>query len=89
MARGRRLSAGEDFRAVQLTPPGSASSIIFGARTSSATPGSVDGLQIVVDDFEAARAELASHGVELNEAFHHAGGVFHHAGTRTEQTAGA
>jgi catechol 2,3-dioxygenase-like lactoylglutathione lyase family enzyme len=69
------------FRVVQLTPPGSACSIIFGSGITSAVPGSADGLQLVVPDIEGARAELAARGVEVSEVFHDAGGVFHHAGT--------
>ncbi len=73
--------AGEDdFRVVQLTPPGSACSIIFGSGVTSAAPGSADGLHLVVDDIEAARAGLAGLGVEVSDVFHDAGGVFHHAG---------
>jgi catechol 2,3-dioxygenase-like lactoylglutathione lyase family enzyme len=79
---------GADFRVVQLTPPGSVCSVIFGTGVTSAAPGSADGLQLVVDDIEAARAELASRGVEVSEVFHDAGGVFHHAGT-TARVAGA
>jgi catechol 2,3-dioxygenase-like lactoylglutathione lyase family enzyme len=82
---GWRLDAdvtGKDgFRVVQLTPPGSPSSIIFGSRVTTAAPGSAQGLHLVVDDIEAARAELAGHGVEISEVFHDAGGVFHHGGT--------
>ena len=82
---GWRLDANfageDDFRVVQLTPPGSACSIIFGSGVTSATPGSADGLQLVVTDIDAARAELVEHGVEVSEVFHDAGGVFHHAGT--------
>ena len=73
--------AGADgFRVVQLTPPGSACSVIFGSEVTSATPGSADGLQLVVSDIDAARAELAGHGVDVSDVFHDAGGVFHHAG---------
>jgi catechol 2,3-dioxygenase-like lactoylglutathione lyase family enzyme len=73
---------GEDgFRVVQLTPPGSACSVIFGSGLTSAVPGSADGLQLVVTDIDAARSELAGHGVDVSEVFHDAGGVFHHAGT--------
>jgi hypothetical protein len=43
-------------------------------------PGSIEGLQLTVVDIEAARAELAGRGVEVSEALHDAGGVFHHAG---------
>jgi catechol 2,3-dioxygenase-like lactoylglutathione lyase family enzyme len=81
---GWRLDAdfakSEDFRVVQLTPPGSPASIIFGTGLTSAAPGSADGLQLVVDDIDAARAELASRGAEVSEVFHDAGGVFHHGG---------
>ena len=51
---------GEDFRVVQLTPPGSQASIIIGNGITDAQPGSVDGLQLVVDDIRAAHAELAA-----------------------------
>src|SRR6476469_5028867 len=82
---GWRLDAdfatGPDFRVVQLTPPGSECSIIFGTGITSAAPGSTQGLQLTVFDIEEARAELAGHGVDVSEPFHDAGGVFHHAGT--------
>ena len=70
----------DDFRLLQLTPEGSACSIIFGSGVTSAAPGSADGLQLVVTDIEAARAELVDRGVEVSEVFHDTGGVFHHAG---------
>ena len=63
---GWRLDAGfatgPDFRVVQLTPPGSPCSVIFGTGITSATPGSAEGLQLVVADIGAAREELISHG---------------------------
>jgi catechol 2,3-dioxygenase-like lactoylglutathione lyase family enzyme len=62
------FSAGEDFRVVQLTPPGSASSIAL-MRNPDA-PGTLQGLHLVVDDIEAARAELVGRGVEASEPFH-------------------
>jgi catechol 2,3-dioxygenase-like lactoylglutathione lyase family enzyme len=71
----------ESFRVVQLTPPGSHCSIIFGTGVTSAPPGYAQGLYLIVTDIEAARAELAGHGVNVSEVFHDAGGVFHHAGT--------
>ena len=71
----------KDFRVVQLTPPGSESSIIFGTGVTLAAPGSVQGLYLIVYDIEAARAELVDRGVEVSEVFHDIGGVFHHAGT--------
>lgn len=76
-----------DFRVVQLTPPGSQASIIFGVGITSAAPGSVQGLQLVVTDIEAAYAELVSHGVNVSEPFHDEGGIFHHVGT-TARVAG-
>jgi predicted enzyme related to lactoylglutathione lyase len=57
----------EKLRFVQLTPPGSACSIAFGTGITDAVPGSVRGLQMVVEDAEAARAELAARGVEVSE----------------------
>jgi catechol 2,3-dioxygenase-like lactoylglutathione lyase family enzyme len=71
----------KDFRVVQLTPPGSTCSIIFGTGITSAAPGSAQGMQLVVNDIEAARTELSGHGVKVSEVFHDSGGVFHHAGT--------
>jgi catechol 2,3-dioxygenase-like lactoylglutathione lyase family enzyme len=71
------LSKGEDFRVIQLTPPGSACSVIFGAGITPATPGSAQGMQLTVTDIDAARADLVSHGAEVSEVFHNAGGVWH------------
>jgi catechol 2,3-dioxygenase-like lactoylglutathione lyase family enzyme len=75
------LARGPDFRVVQLTPPGSPCSVIFGTGLTAAPPGSAEGLQLVVDDLEAARAELAKGGADPSEVFHDEGGVFHHART--------
>ena len=72
----------EDFRVVQLTPPGSLASIIFGSGITSAAPGSVEGMILSVYDLDATRAELIGRGVEVSEVWHDEGGVFHHAGTR-------
>jgi len=55
----------EDFRVVQLTPPGSACSVIFGTGITSAAPGSLEGLQLTVLDIEGARAELVGRGVDV------------------------
>src|SRR3954462_7340882 len=57
----------ENLRFVQLTPPGAACSIAIGQGLPEAEPGSVKGLQLVVSDIEAARAELAGRGVEVGE----------------------
>jgi catechol 2,3-dioxygenase-like lactoylglutathione lyase family enzyme len=62
--------AGESFRVVQLTPPGSAASISIGTGITSTAPGSYEGMHLVVDDIEAARAELVERGVEVSEPFH-------------------
>jgi catechol 2,3-dioxygenase-like lactoylglutathione lyase family enzyme len=79
---GWRLDAdfadGDDFRVMQFTPPGSGCSVIFGKNVTAATPGSAQGLYLIVSDIEAARAELLSRGVKTSEVFHDAGGV--HAG---------
>lgn len=74
------VTTGPDFRVVQLTPPGSACSVIFGTGVTSAAPGSADGPQLVVTDIEAARADLASRGAPVSDVFHDTGGVYHHAG---------
>jgi catechol 2,3-dioxygenase-like lactoylglutathione lyase family enzyme len=82
---GWRLDAdfatGPDFRVIQATPPGSACSVIFGTGVTDAAPGSAEGMQLVADDINAARTELAGHGAEVSEVFHDVGGVFHHGGT--------
>ena len=62
-----------DFRAVQMTPPGSPCSIHFGRGVTTAVPGSVQNLYLVVADMEAARAELKSRGADVSEAFHFTG----------------
>lgn len=66
--------AAGDYRVVQVTPPGSACSIIFGKGVTSAAPGSVDRLVLAVSDIEATRAELTRLGIEVSEVFHDAGG---------------
>jgi predicted enzyme related to lactoylglutathione lyase len=57
----------ESFRVVQLTPPGSGCSIAIGKGMSTKAPGSVEGLQLVVADIEAAREELAGRGVDVTD----------------------
>jgi catechol 2,3-dioxygenase-like lactoylglutathione lyase family enzyme len=68
------IVAGEAFRLVQFTPPGSACSIHFGTGITSPAPGSADRLILVVHDLEAARAQLIARGAEVGEPFHLAGG---------------
>jgi predicted enzyme related to lactoylglutathione lyase len=57
----------DELRFVQLTPPGSACSIAIGTGVTDAPPGSVQGLQMVVADADAARAELVARGVDASE----------------------
>lgn len=66
-------AANDGYRILQFTPPGSGASIIFGKGVTSAPPGSVDRLVLVVYDIDAARAELRAQGVDV-EIFHDAGG---------------
>jgi predicted enzyme related to lactoylglutathione lyase len=57
----------DELRFVQLTPPGSACSIALGKGLTDAAPGSVEGVQLVVSDIEAAHAELAGRGVDVSD----------------------
>jgi catechol 2,3-dioxygenase-like lactoylglutathione lyase family enzyme len=74
---GWRLDAdfahGDEWRLVQLTPPGSPCSIMIGKGFTSAVPGSVQGTFLVVDDLVAARAQLIGRGVDVSEVFHFQG----------------
>jgi len=63
-------SAGDDFRVVQLDPPGSACSIAIGKGITDASPGSSRGLHLVVTDINAARAELVDRGVDVSDVRH-------------------
>src|SRR5437660_8090150 len=58
------------FRVVQFTPPGSGCSVQFGTNITTATPGSAQGLYLVVSDIEAAHDELAERGAEVSGVFH-------------------
>jgi catechol 2,3-dioxygenase-like lactoylglutathione lyase family enzyme len=64
------FSAGNDWRAIQFTPPGSACSVIFGKNVTHAATGSAHGLYLIVSDINAAREELCGRGVEVSEVFH-------------------
>jgi catechol 2,3-dioxygenase-like lactoylglutathione lyase family enzyme len=66
----------DELRFVQLTPPGSACSIALGKGIVDTPPGSVQGLQIVVSDVEAARAELVERGLDVGEVQHFPWGDF-------------
>jgi predicted enzyme related to lactoylglutathione lyase len=67
---------GDNFRVVQLTPPGSACSIAIGTGLAEMPPGAVKGMQLVVSDVEAARAELVKRGVEVSPVRHVENGVW-------------
>ena len=58
------------FRVVQFTPPGSGCSVQFGTKITTATPGSAQGLYLIVSDIEAARGQLAERGAEVGGVFH-------------------
>ena len=76
------FSNGQDWHVVQMTPPGSPCSVMFGKGFTTAAPGSVQGTFLVVDDVEAARAELVGHGVDVSEVFHFDGNLLRVAGTK-------
>ena len=64
------FASGDEWRLVQMTPPGSPCSVMFGKGFTTAVPGSVQGTFLVVDDVEAARTELMERGVGVSEVFH-------------------
>jgi catechol 2,3-dioxygenase-like lactoylglutathione lyase family enzyme len=70
------FAAGDDFRIIQFTPPGSGCSVIFGKNITAAAPGSARGLYLVVSDITAARDELLGRGVAIGEVFHDDAGVY-------------
>jgi len=69
-------AVGDDLRFVQLTPPGSACSIAIGRGVTEMTPGSVKGLQVVVDDIEAAHDALVERGIDVSDVQDFAWGRF-------------
>jgi catechol 2,3-dioxygenase-like lactoylglutathione lyase family enzyme len=73
-------STGSAFRLIQFTPPGSDCSVIFGKGITTAAPGSVQGLHLVVSNLDAARDQLVRRGIAVSEPFHDAGGIFHRVG---------
>jgi catechol 2,3-dioxygenase-like lactoylglutathione lyase family enzyme len=75
------FAAGEDWRLVQMTPPGSPCSVMFGKGFTTTVPGSIQGTFLVVDDLEAARARLIGQGVDVSEVFHFEGNLLRVAGT--------
>ncbi|PSH64356.1 glyoxalase [Phyllobacterium brassicacearum] len=69
--------AGNDgYRVIQFTPPGSGCSVIFGRNVTAASPGSAQGLYLIVSNVEAACDELRGRGVEVSDVFHHAGDTY-------------
>lgn len=60
----------DDFRVIQMTPPGSPASVIFGSGITAAAPGSAGPLVLAVYDIEAARADLVARGADATEVFH-------------------
>jgi catechol 2,3-dioxygenase-like lactoylglutathione lyase family enzyme len=73
------ITADDQYRVIQFTPPGSSCSIIFGRGVTTAAPGSAQGLHLIVPDIVAVRAQLLARGIEVGEPFYDAGGLFHHA----------
>jgi catechol 2,3-dioxygenase-like lactoylglutathione lyase family enzyme len=73
--------AGDAFRVSQFTPPGSQCSVTIGKGITSAEPGSLQGMHLVVYDIEDAHADLTGRGIDVGPIFHDEGGVFHHAGS--------
>jgi catechol 2,3-dioxygenase-like lactoylglutathione lyase family enzyme len=73
------ITADDSYRVIQFTPPGSSCSIIFGRGVTMAAPGSSQGLHLIVADLTAARARLLEQGIEVDEPFYDAVGLFHHA----------
>jgi catechol 2,3-dioxygenase-like lactoylglutathione lyase family enzyme len=69
----------DGYRIVQVTPPGSACSVIFGEGLTTAPAGSAQGLHLIVTDIEQAVGELVGRGVDVDGPFHDATGAFHHA----------
>ena len=75
-----------DFRGVQLTPPNSEASIIFGKGITLARRGSADSLVLAVEDIDAARKDLIARGVNVSEVFHFTGGPFNNTGENPRVT---
>src|SRR5271157_4102173 len=70
------FAAGNDYRVIQFTPPGSGCSVIFGRNVTAAAPGSAQGLYLIVSDIEPARKELLARGVSVSEVFHGGADVY-------------
>jgi catechol 2,3-dioxygenase-like lactoylglutathione lyase family enzyme len=70
------FAAGDDFRVIQFTPPGSGCSVIFGKNVTAAAPGSAQGLYLIVSDIEATRNDLLARGIKVSEPFHSGGDAY-------------
>jgi hypothetical protein len=80
---------GENFRAVQLTPPGSECSILIGEGITSAAPGSLQGLHLIVVDIKASRAELVGRGAKREQCLPWRGGSVPNAPSVAHRRSGA
>jgi len=74
------LTVEDGYRVVQVTPPGSPASVIFGQGLTTMEPGAVQDLMLIVEDIDSARDELLARGADVSEIWHDETGVFHHAG---------
>src|SRR5580658_419323 len=73
------ITADDQYRVIQFTPPGSSCSIIFGRGVTMAAPGTAQGLHLVVANLVAVRTQLLERGIQVGDPFFDAGGLFHHA----------
>jgi catechol 2,3-dioxygenase-like lactoylglutathione lyase family enzyme len=74
------IAVSDEVRIIQVTPPGSPASVIFGSGLVAGQPGSVKSMMLVVNDVQAARSELASRGVAISDVVHGPGAGFFRAG---------
>ncbi|MEW2289355.1 VOC family protein [Streptomyces sp. NPDC047841] len=79
-------SSDESYRVVHMTPPGSPCSILFGTEVTTAVPGTVRGLHLVVTDIESACLHLRERGVETSEVFHDTCDMFHRCTDETRRS---
>ncbi|WP_228809475.1 VOC family protein [Nocardia otitidiscaviarum] len=78
---GADFTVDDGYHVIQVTPPGSERSLIFGTGVTAAASGSLDGLHLILTDIERAVAELTERGVAVAGPFRDTAGVFHHAET--------
>jgi catechol 2,3-dioxygenase-like lactoylglutathione lyase family enzyme len=67
------FAVGDDFRVAQLTPPQSPTSVTFGKGATTAEPGPVQDLMLIVDDIDVARNDLINRGVDVSDVYHYEG----------------